>query len=286
LNPRFLEELENLKKETIGKLSPKVIRSTVLNGSMYVAYLRLIVQMINEEQTIYIYDAIEKVEAGETLNKIEKKYVDGLISKLASLCKMDTFRSSIIELTQQYKEELKAKIGKHLVDEYLEKFNSFKMEKDVEYIEKNKAKIREHNRSLAIGNWNRNIKPRVQNSNYFHSLEQFENLVAESKKSFECNAFDLTDQEADSIWEEVMKNVSYQSVRHFQQHLDKIESEKEKKLQEDRIKEFKNKILELTQKNSDLNRKCQKQEEEIKRLKEQVIIISILEFFKMHLFNV
>jgi len=262
LNPRFLEELKNLKKETIGKLSAKMIKSTVLNGNMYVEYLKLIVKAINEEKTIYIQDALEKIEAEEILNEIKKKYVDGLTTNLDKsaintydtylnsygfsrsnlsikhLKTMNQFHSAISEITRKFTEELKSKIGKLLIDEYMEKFNSFKKEKDEVYLEKNKAKIREHNFSLALGIWNKNIKPKVDASS-FQNLWEFDRAVVESKKEFKLKSFDLNDQEADSVWEETMKKVNLEIVRrNIQEKFDSIEREKEKERLEKKIKQL------------------------------------------------
>lgn len=238
LNPKFINELKNIKEQVINKISAKMINNTVLNGNMFVEYLKLIVDMVNKQKTVYIQDAMEKIQANEIFNQIKKRYVDEVNEKLkyGTLFKNNEFGSFLNEVTQKYVKELQRKVGKIFIEEYEEMLNSFMKEENEKHRIKNKERIKDHNMAKAKETWRNEIEYRI---NYIQSLSELDNMINRSKTGLKSKVIDLSDYECNTLWEELMRNVNYELVRrNIKERLDEAQREKERTAEREKLKQL------------------------------------------------
>ena len=212
LRSSFRNEIESLCKKVKETIKPKVIDSIEINGPIFAAYIKKLIESINSNDKIYIRDNLNasiKLAALESLESVKCNYI-GKINSLSlpiDSKKFDTFEMSIRqECEKQIKNEVYG--NNQIQNEILSKFLSFINEKLRDFKDKNQKAIFDKNYNLAKGLWSSEMDPKISS---FKSINDFRQFMSTVLDKYNRNPFQNY-QESKDAWTKWIENSNINNI--------------------------------------------------------------------------
>jgi len=182
-----MAELCQLIKE---RIRPKIINKTNVNGRIFAAYIKEIVNKLNLNQTICLTESLIasiKLAAFEALEIVQLKYKNEM-NRLVYPLDWDKFSYTEAQINDKCVRELKENIigDNQILNQTLEKFSNFKQTLNEQLKEKNGKAIFEKAYNLANTIWTTKMNPKIASFKYSYEFNQF---IQTLKIEFETNEF-------------------------------------------------------------------------------------------------
>jgi len=228
---RGMTELCQLIKE---RIRPKIINKTSVNGRIFAAYIKEIVNKLNSNQTIILTESLTasiKLAAFEALEIVQSKYKNEM-NRLVYPLDWGKFNNTETQINDQCVRELKENIigDNQILNQTLDKFSNFKQTLNEQLKEKNVKAIFEKVHYLANTIWTTKMNPKIASFKYSYEFTQF---IQTLKNEFENNEFQNT-KESKEAWIKLIESkntadiqTSIDNKRISEEKINALEAEKE-----------------------------------------------------------
>jgi hypothetical protein len=249
-----MTELCQLIKE---RIRPKIINKTNVNGRIFAAYIKEIVNKLNLNQTICLTESLIasiKLAAFEALEIVQAKYKNEM-NLLVYPLDWDKFSYTEAQINDKCVRELKENIigDNQILNQTLEKFSNFKQTLNEQLKEKNGKAIFEKAYNLANTVWTTKMNPKISSFKYSYEFNQF---IQTLKIEFETNEF-KSSKESKEAWIKLIESkntanieTSIENKRINEEKINALEAEKE--VQRKKAVEEANKRAEVEKRNREL----------------------------------
>ena len=216
LRKEYLNDLNELVDKINLILHSKEINGQKLNGPLFAEYLKLIVESINSEKTIFLHETVSLAlnamadqNLNECLNLFDKEIQQ--ISSSSNPMKYSEHENKIKQSEEKSLNHLtsyfKSINNKTLFDEYKRKLETKLDEKCIKFKDENIKKIREKDLSSALIYWKSKFNYTVEER--YRTTVEFEKEIDNFKKEFIENKLFDKDYKAhldEQFWNEVFNH--------------------------------------------------------------------------------
>jgi hypothetical protein len=249
-----MTELCQLIKE---RIRPKIINKTNVNGRIFAAYIKEIINKLNLNQTICLTESLIasiKLAAFEALEIVQPKYINEM-NRLVYPLDWDKFSYTEAQINDKCVRELRENIigDNQILNQTLEKFSNFKQTLNEQLKEKNGKAIFEKAYNLANTIWTTKMNPKIASFKYSYEFNQF---IQTLKIEFETNEF-KSSKEFKEAWIKLIESkntanieTSIENKRINEEKINALEAEKE--VQRKKAVEEANKRAEVEKRNREL----------------------------------
>jgi hypothetical protein len=237
LRKSFQDEMNALCELIKNSIAPKKINNHALNGKMYAKFLQLIVQDINADQSIFLYDNLNVCMtsyADEIFENVKSEYLESMnelvsdkpISWADFFFKEQEISSKCLKLMEF---KLKSCHMKTFYHENVKKFMQFKRDEDGNGVyktlyETNKSKIEAFNFKLAKTLWKTEMKISLENIHHqpihFKSRAHYKKEIA----SFKHKLNNVLFESDDVFWPKFKQEIKLEQIEEvLEMFFDKLE---------------------------------------------------------------
>jgi len=221
---KFDEMCDDLLKE---KLKPKCLHETNLNGFHLAEFMKIIVDLINNEKTVCLYDSLSTAVMREANFRL-RKYIDEYQKKMNELplpVESDELEKFDEEIVKKFLVMLHKSLDSKpmYLDELKSNFYEKRNAKYTEIFKRNREKIFEINKQKVNSLWQNEYKHRMDSA---ETADEYEETLKNFKTRFKTEEqFEKNKEIPDKFWNDFEKENLIKHSNRIRDNYDESDNE-------------------------------------------------------------